>query len=90
MTGRTNLGQSESRTETSHTSTIPAFFSRQSLAAYLQISTRTLDRLVAGHRLPPSVQIGSAKRWARTAILEWVAQGCPDMGEVKPARRDRR
>jgi predicted DNA-binding transcriptional regulator AlpA len=56
---------------------IPRFFDRKTLAAFLLVSTRTLDRLDSNGKLPPSVRIGAAKRWTRVSIEEWLRLGCP-------------
>jgi predicted DNA-binding transcriptional regulator AlpA len=53
------------------------FFNRKALAAFLLISTRTLDRLDSNDKLPPSLRIGGGKRWTRASIELWLRLGCP-------------
>lgn len=67
----------------------PYFFGRKTLAEFLQISTRTLDRLDAGFKLPPAVRIGAAKRWPRHVIEEWLGMGCPGREETAVPRQGR-
>lgn len=68
---------------------IPPFFDRRTLAAFLLVSTRTLDRLDAVGKLPPAVRIGAAKRWTRASIEEWVRLGCPGREEAATPRAGR-
>lgn len=63
---------------------IPRFFNRRMLASFLMVSIRTISRLDAMGKLPPALHIGSAKRWARSSIDEWLLQGCP-CRDVVPA-----
>jgi len=65
-------------------------FSRKSLATFLQVSLRTLDRLDAGGKLPAAVRIGMAKRWPRGLIEEWLRLGCPGREEMAALRRGRK
>jgi predicted DNA-binding transcriptional regulator AlpA len=68
--------------------TAPCFFDRKALAALLQLSLRTIDRLDADGKLPPAVRVGAAKRWTRASIKNWIRRGCPGREErAAPARR---
>jgi predicted DNA-binding transcriptional regulator AlpA len=62
--------------------TTSQLFDRKTLAEFLLVSTRTLDRLDVGNKLPPAIRIGAAKRWPRSVIDEWLRQGCPSRGET--------
>jgi len=64
----------------------PQFFVRKTLAAFLQLSTRTLDRLDSAGKLPPAVRIGAAKRWPRIVVEEWLRLGCPSREEMAALR----
>jgi excisionase family DNA binding protein len=47
------------------------------VAAMLDISTRTLWRLVSAKRVVAPVRIGGSTRWRRAEVEAWVAAGCP-------------
>ena len=50
------------------------FFFRRSLAAYLGVSMRTLDRWDAAGHLPEGRRIGKRRAWLRRDIESWVAE----------------
>ena len=46
------------------------------LAAYLNVSRRTIERLRAAGRFPrPSVKIGTMPRWTRECVRRFVEEG---------------
>ena len=47
------------------------------VAAALQVSTRTLWRMLATGQLIEPLKIGRNVRWRKQELLEWIAQGCP-------------
>jgi predicted DNA-binding transcriptional regulator AlpA len=48
-------------------------FSKQQLAAYLGVSTRTLDRAAAMGLLPrPDLQVGRSPRWSPETVTKWL------------------
>jgi predicted DNA-binding transcriptional regulator AlpA len=47
------------------------------MALVLGVSLRTLTRLDATAKLPRAVRVGSAKRWRRAEVEDWIAAGCP-------------
>lgn len=49
----------------------------EALAAMLGVSTRHIYRLSDGGRMPKPLKLGGARRWDRTAIESWIADGCP-------------
>lgn len=53
----------------------PDVMTRLELAAYLRISPRTLDTLIADGRAPASQALGSQRRWLRSAVDAWLAAG---------------
>lgn len=62
------------------------------LARELRTSAKTIRRMDAAGRLPRPVKVGRAKRYVRSAIVAWIAAGCPRRGEWEafggaPARR---
>jgi predicted DNA-binding transcriptional regulator AlpA len=56
-----------------------ALLDKGAVATLLGVSARHVDRLRARGAMPPPVKLGSAVRWARQTILDWISQGCPDL-----------
>ena len=51
------------------------------LAKELRVSVKTITRLDQNGKLPDAVHIGHAKRWMRSTIVVWLANGCPSRRE---------
>lgn len=49
----------------------------EDVAGLLDISTRTLWRLVSAGKIVPPLKLGGSTRWRRADIEAWVASGCP-------------
>jgi predicted DNA-binding transcriptional regulator AlpA len=47
------------------------------LAFMMNISTRTLWRLLSAKKLLEPVRIGGSVRWRLQEVERWVAEGCP-------------
>ena len=45
-------------------------------AKMMQISTRTLWRLLSARRIPEPVRIGGSVRWRLDQVKQWIASGC--------------
>ncbi len=58
------------------------------VAAMLQCSPRTVQRLAASGRMPRPVRLGRLARWSRPAIEVWIGNGCrrPEGKETAPGR----
>jgi excisionase family DNA binding protein len=57
---------------------IPSLLTPDDLARVLQLSTRSVRRLVDQGHCPKPVKVsGRAIRWEPTAVQEWIASGCP-------------
>jgi excisionase family DNA binding protein len=67
--------------ETRHTTLL----TRANLCEQLQISLRTLSRMVATGELPPPIHIGRCVRFRQADIEEWIAKKCPTVD--RPTRR---
>lgn len=67
----------------------PLLLTAAQVARLLQISLRTLWRLRSGRKLPLPVNLGSAVRWRREEVLEWVANGCQGMNDSENETRRR-
>jgi excisionase family DNA binding protein len=47
------------------------------LADMLDVSTRTVWRLLSAGRLIQPIRIGGSVRWRLNEVREWIAKGCP-------------
>lgn len=54
-----------------------SLISIRQVAEILSCSTRHIQRLADGGRMPRPIRLGSLLRWPRRVIEEWVASGCP-------------
>lgn len=52
------------------------------VATITGLATRTVWRYRDAGFLPPAVRIGSAVRWRRNDIEEWIKEGCPPVRHV--------
>jgi predicted DNA-binding transcriptional regulator AlpA len=50
------------------------------LADMMNVSTRTLWRLLSAKKLLEPVRIGGSVRWRLEEIKQWIADGCPPQG----------
>ena len=55
--------------------------SANQLAEMLQISERTLWRLLSSGQILPPVRFGGNTRWRFSDVEQWIEQGCPAQGE---------
>ena len=51
------------------------------VAKLLQVSTRTLWRMRSAGSLPTPIRLGSAVRWRRDEIEQWILAGCPSVSD---------
>ena len=49
----------------------------EAVAKLLNCSKRHVYRLADAGRMPAPVRLGALVRWSRTAIDQWVSEGCP-------------
>ena len=49
----------------------------EELAKMLDVSTRTVWRLLSTGRLVQPVRIGGSVRWRLDEVREWIKNGCP-------------
>ena len=47
------------------------------IAGILGCSTRHVQRLADGGKMPRPIRLGTLLRWPQLVIEEWVAGGCP-------------
>ncbi len=58
--------------------TIPSLLTVDDVARVLQVSTRSVRRLVDEGHCPPPVKVSRRLiRWEPKAVHEWIASGCP-------------
>lgn len=55
----------------------PVLLTAEEVALRLNVSERTLWRLLSAGKLPKPVRFGRNTRWKATAVAEWIQQGCP-------------
>lgn len=59
------------------TDTTPVLIDAEGLARMMDVSERTLWRLLSGGKVPRPVRIGRNTRWRLAEVTEWIAKGCP-------------
>lgn len=55
----------------------PRTLSVEQVASELQVSTRTVWRLLSSGELIAPVRIGGSTRWRRAELDAWLEEGCP-------------
>ena len=60
------------------TDAAPKMITAEDLANLMQISERTLWRLLSGGKIPQPVRIGRNTRWRLAEVEEWIQRGCPN------------
>lgn len=55
----------------------PQLLTADQLANLLQISERTLRRLISSGKIMSPTRIGRQLRWPLGEITKWIEQGCP-------------
>ncbi|MGD9857437.1 MAG: helix-turn-helix transcriptional regulator [Planctomycetaceae bacterium] len=66
----------------------PLLISAEQLAEMLQVSTRTLWRLLTHDELVRPVRIGGSTRWRLDEVRQWIEGGClPQNSQRELVRR---
>ena len=65
---------------------VSALLTAEAVGKLLSVSTRSVWRLAASHRLPAPVVVGRRKRWRRAELLDWIEAGLPSRGEWEGLR----
>ena len=55
----------------------PALLPAKHVAKLLQISTRTLWRLLSAGKIITPIKLGRSVRWRKEELMRWIAAGCP-------------
>jgi prophage regulatory protein len=48
------------------------------VSALLNVSSRTVWRLLSAGKLPTPIRVGGSVRWVLSEIEEWIGNGCPE------------
>ncbi|MDE2507821.1 MAG: helix-turn-helix domain-containing protein [Planctomycetota bacterium] len=59
---------------------IKTLLNADEVAAMLNISERTLWRLLSAGKVPKPVRFGRSTRWRLSDVREWIEEGCPAGG----------
>jgi prophage regulatory protein len=59
------------------TETQPMLVNAEEVARMLDVSERTLWRLVSAGKVPTPVRIGRSTRWRLAEVRQWIEGGCP-------------
>lgn len=65
----------------------PILLTAQHVAKMLQISPRTLWRLLSAGKLIRPVKLGHSVRWRRDELMRWIADGCPPKSQRNNGER---
>jgi excisionase family DNA binding protein len=65
----------------------PRLMTAAEVARLLQISTRTLWRLLSCGRIPAPLRFGGNVRWRQEEVLRWIEQRCPEKDSTAPTTR---
>jgi len=55
--------------------------SSRDVAELLKCSDRHVTNLRKEGRMPPCIKLGTLVRWSRKVIEDWIAEGCPPVGD---------
>jgi len=58
--------------------TTPTLITVEDVANLMQVSTRTIWRLLSAGKIPTPLRIGKSVRWRTNQIENWIEAGCPD------------
>jgi prophage regulatory protein len=62
----------------------PVLIAVDDLARILDVSTRTVWRLLSAGKIVRPVRLGGAVRWRYTEVRHWIDQRCPELPPPKP------
>lgn len=57
------------------------------VALLLQVSRRTLNRMVSSREIIPPIYVGRSPRWRRDLLTAWIGAGCPPLHASENATR---
>lgn len=59
----------------------PLLIGVDNFAALLQVSTRTIWRLVSSGEAPEPIRIGGSCRWRLEEVKDWIESDCPSQNQ---------
>jgi predicted DNA-binding transcriptional regulator AlpA len=57
----------------------PLLVDLSTLASMLDVSSKTVRRLLATNQLPTPLRLGRSLRWSVDILKKWIADGCPEL-----------
>ncbi len=66
---------------------MPRMLGKSDVLDLLNISDRTLEKLVRARRFPPPLRLGKTVRWADTVVQRWLALQLEPQTSWEPPRR---
>lgn len=75
------MNKSEQTSDSPSQNRKAALITAAELAALMQISQRTLWRLLSAGKVIEPVRIGGNTRWRLSEVERWIANGCPPATE---------
>lgn len=76
--GPTNL-RNATVAECSTADEVSCMLTTKDLCARLQLSKRTISRMISSGDIPEPIYIGRNVRWRVGDIEQWIEQGCPSI-----------
>jgi len=73
----------------SNTGTTEKLLRAVDVGRILNLSKRQIFRLNSSGKIPASLRIGGAVRWAESTIAEWLAAGAPDRRTWEAMKQER-
>jgi predicted DNA-binding transcriptional regulator AlpA len=55
--------------------------------ALLDVSDRTLEKLIAANKFPPSLRLGKHSRWTEAVVLRWLERRLQPQETWEPSKR---
>ena len=71
-------------------SPFPTMLYKVEVQQLLDISDRTLEKMVRARKFPPSLQLGKNARWAETVVLRWLEARLEAQMTWQPPKRSTR
>jgi excisionase family DNA binding protein len=60
-----------------NTEAAPVLLTADEVATMLNVSERTLWRLLSAGKVPQPVRFGRSTRWKAAEVTAWIDRGCP-------------
>lgn len=68
-------------------SPFPKLLGKAEIQQLLDISDRTLEKMVRARQFPPPLRLGKTVRWAEAAVLAWLAAKLATQMAWQPPKR---